>query len=97
MIVVNGCHTCLNEAESLDHLLFALSLWTSTLDWFDYNWILPSCGVSVSGLEFGGGFGQGRIMWKASFLTVLWLIWKERSTRRFEGGVFYGRHYPAQH
>lgn len=33
----------------------------------------------------GVGSAREKIMWKTSFLTVIWTIWKERNSRCYKG------------
>eukprot|EP00268_Persea_americana_P033489 TRINITY_DN33165_c1_g2_i2.p1 TRINITY_DN33165_c1_g2~~TRINITY_DN33165_c1_g2_i2.p1 ORF type:complete len:146 (+),score=9.08 TRINITY_DN33165_c1_g2_i2:242-679(+) len=90
LYIVNACPVCFAGEESIDHLLLncriAQQLWRSTLDWFQVSKPLPN---SLSALfEFwrlGVGFTRERILRNASFLVVIWSIWKERNRRCFEG------------
>ena len=31
------------------------------------------------------GDPRGKVMWRLSFLVLIWMIWKERKSKRFEG------------
>lgn len=88
--IVNGCLMCLHDAETVDHLLLrcevAQFLWNSILPWFDCSWVSHnSMGAFYHTWLLGVGSAKGRVMWKASFLVLIWTIWKERNSRCFEG------------
>lgn len=46
IVIVNACPMCLEDAESVDHLLLASKhadfIWKSNFSWFDFNGRLPS-------------------------------------------------------
>lgn len=87
MIVVN---VCLSVEESIDHLilicLMAFQIWSSVLNWFWCNWVLPRCIFDqFDAWKLQIGSPKGRKMWRLSFFATFWAIWKERNCRCFEG------------
>ena len=91
MKIVNGCPMCLRDEESVDHLLLncksAQSLWMAIIGGFGCCWALPQslppAFPSLKGSTIGDP--RGKVMWRLSFLAVIWTIWRERNSRCFEG------------
>lgn len=83
--IVNGCLMCLQDAETVDHLLLccevAQFLWNWILSWFDCSWVSQnSMGAFYHTWLLGVGSAKGRIMWKASFLVVISGLFGKRGT-----------------
>ena len=75
-----------NTTVTLSMALFfkcicAQLLWKSILDWFGYSGPLLN---SQDQLFESWRMGVG-LMWKLSFLAMIWTIWKERNEHCFEG------------
>ena len=89
-IVVNACFMCLEDEETIDHLLLrcitAVKIWNTVICWFGCSWVFPK-NVQDLFMAWKSPLGphKGKEMWKLSFLVVIWHIWKERNTRCFEG------------
>ncbi|KAL4199260.1 hypothetical protein AMTRI_Chr03g50280 [Amborella trichopoda] len=71
----NRCIMCLNEEETISHLLlhcdFAYSLWSLLIQLFRLSWVLPP-----STQTYEDSFRKsGKILWKASVAATLWHIW----------------------
>jgi len=75
--------------ESINHLMIhcevAKELWSSILNLFGVNWVMP---ISVK--RFDGVLRRsGRVWywygsWRLAPLCVMWCIWRERNARSFE-------------
>ena len=81
---------CLSDEESMNHLLLnckiAQSLWMSVVGWFDCSWALPNSLTELfQAWKNPLGGSRGKVMWRLSFLAMIWTIWKERNSRCFEG------------
>lgn len=64
----------------------ANSIWKTILNWFDYNWVLlRRISALFEAWNLQIGVAKGRIMWRLSFLAIVWAIWKEKNSRCFEG------------
>ena len=80
---------CKCNSESVDHLFLhcpvASELWDMVFGLFGVSWVMP---LSVIGLFacWQGRFGRHRngVIWKVVPLCLMWCIWKERNSRRFE-------------
>lgn len=89
-IVVIGCQMCLEDEETVDHLLlrcsFAMKIWNSVINWFKCKWAMPKA-LQHLFEEWTSLIGskKGKELWKLSFLAVILHIWKERNARCFEG------------
>ena len=64
-IIVNGCPLCLNDEETVHHLLihcpFAHGVWSAIINMYDMNWVMPrtvedlfiQCGLDASSFMEG--------------------------------------------
>ena len=87
---MNGCPMCLRDEESVEHLLLncksAQTIWMAIIGGFDCCWALPhSLPELFQAWKTPIGDPRGKVMWRLSFLLVIWTIWKERNMRCFEG------------
>ncbi|KAL4183553.1 hypothetical protein AMTRI_Chr11g155670 [Amborella trichopoda] len=85
----NGCIMCLNEDETISHLLlhcdFAYSVWSLLIQLFRLSWVLPPSVQAMLTQTYEDGFRKsGKILWKASVAATLWHIWGERTRGYFE-------------
>ena len=90
MTIANGCPMCLRDEESVDHLLLnckeAQSLWRAVVGWFDCRWVFPKSLIELfQAWKEPIGIPRGKELWRFTFLAVIWIIWKERNSRCFEG------------
>lgn len=89
-ILVNACPMELADKESVDHLFLGCKIaqvpWNKVLSQFDCSRILLH---TILGLfkawNLTSYSGKGKMMLKSPFLGVLWIIWKERNSRCFNG------------
>ena len=89
LIIVNACSMCLVDGETVDHSLlhicFAQTLLVLVLGWFGCSWVfLGRLCNSYEAWKLAVGSAEGRINWPVSFVAAIWVLWKERSKRRFE-------------
>lgn len=89
-MVVNACPMCLAGEETLDHLLLsckvAQALWRSVLiRLFGCSWVLHRHHRELfKEWYLLPGSVKGRIMWRSSFLVIIWTIWREWNSRCFD-------------
>eukprot|EP00268_Persea_americana_P041537 TRINITY_DN4143_c1_g1_i4.p1 TRINITY_DN4143_c1_g1~~TRINITY_DN4143_c1_g1_i4.p1 ORF type:complete len:133 (-),score=13.21 TRINITY_DN4143_c1_g1_i4:185-583(-) len=81
---------CLEDEESVDNLLLtcrcAGKIWNSVISWFGCTWVMLECLHQLfEAWRSCIGNPKGKELWKLSFLSVIWHIWKERNARCFEG------------
>lgn len=77
---------CLLDAASVDHVLnckVAKFLWELGLSWFGCLWGVPNSLY----FKLGEWPWTRRLMWKASFIAIIWAIWKGCIACCFEGKV----------
>ena len=94
-ILVNACPMCLEDEETIDHLLLrcnsATKIWNNIISWFGCSWVFPK---NIQDLFMAWKSPQrshqGKEMWNLSFLAVIWHIWRERNARCFEGAATNG-------
>ena len=59
-IVVNACPMCLEDEETIDHLLLrcngAVKIWNTVISWFGCNWVFPN---QIQNLFMAGQIIQG--------------------------------------
>ncbi|XP_057811401.1 uncharacterized protein LOC131025621 [Salvia miltiorrhiza] len=97
MIAPNGCHFCLADEESIDHIMWSCTkvsqIWNTLLDWFGKTELL-SCIDITTFLVFAWNASfssQILSLWKASIITVMWKIWDVRNSVVFEDTHFEAR------
>ena len=89
-IIVNACPMCLEEEETVDHLLLsckcAIKIWNSVISWFGCKWALPELLQQLfEAWKPPIGSKKGKELWKLLFLSAIWHILKERNARCFGG------------
>ena len=90
LVLVNACPLCLQDEESVEHLLLKCSfthrVWTTVLDSFGCRWVLPNSLLALFEAWINPPVApRGKEMWNWSFVAVIWTVWKERNSRCFEG------------
>ena len=86
---LDWCYMCKCNGELVDHLflhcLVAMDLWAMVFGSFEVSWVMPQ---SVVGLLacWQGRFGRHRncYIWLMVPHCLLWYLWRERNSRRFE-------------
>lgn len=77
VVIVSAYPVCLAGEETVDHLMLncwvAQQVWRSVLWWFGCGWVLP---YTLGHLFEAWKMGVGTVVWKLSFLAVIWSIWK---------------------
>lgn len=88
MIVTNACPLCFVAEETVNHIMLncrmSEQVWNSIARCFDCSLVMPH-GLFEAWLLFPRA-SKYRIMWRLSFLAIIWVIWKERNRHCFEGG-----------
>uniref|UniRef100_A0A2N9EXD0 Reverse transcriptase domain-containing protein n=1 Tax=Fagus sylvatica TaxID=28930 RepID=A0A2N9EXD0_FAGSY len=88
--IVDWCCMCKHSGESPNHLLLqcetAQSLWSMVFCLFGVIWVMPGSVVEVMA-SWMGSFRKSRHadVWGAVPLCVMWVLWRERNLRVFEG------------
>jgi hypothetical protein len=88
--IVDWCCLCKSSGELPDHLLlhctFAQAIWSLVFCLFGISWVMPARVVDLLS-SWMGGFGKSRsaLVWGAVPHCVMWLLWRERNNRVFEG------------
>jgi hypothetical protein len=73
------CCICKTSGESTDHLLIhceiARELWSSILDLFSVNWVMPRWMIDML-VSWGGQVGRGIVMevQRLSHLCLMWFL-----------------------
>lgn len=68
------------------HCSLATILWWDMFSWFRMSWTMPR---SVKELLFcckDGRSGRKCRAWGVVLLALMWIVWRERNRRAFEGG-----------
>ncbi|KAJ9684352.1 hypothetical protein PVL29_016699 [Vitis rotundifolia] len=87
--LANRCFMCLEEEETIDHLLFHCSrtriLWDLLFTLFGVTWVLPSS-VRETLLSWHGSFvGKKRKKaWRVAPFHIFWTVWKARNRLAFK-------------
>ncbi|RVW30599.1 LINE-1 reverse transcriptase-like [Vitis vinifera] len=87
--LANRCFLCLENEETIDHLLLHCSrtkvLWDLLFTLFGVSWVLPSS-VKETLLSWHGSFvGKKRKkVWRAAPLHIFWTVWKARNCLAFK-------------
>ena len=87
--IVDWFCMCKHSGESPNHLLHceaAQSLWSMVFCLFGVVWVMPSSVVEVMA-SWMGSFRKSHHaeVWGAVPLCVMWVLWRERNLRVFEG------------
>ena len=69
------------------HSEYSRELWYMGLCLFGVQWVMPCRVVDLLAVWTGrcGKFSRGGNCWKAIPLCLMWIIWRERNNRAFEG------------
>ncbi|RVW62551.1 putative ribonuclease H protein [Vitis vinifera] len=87
--LANRCFLCLENEETIEHLLLHCSrtrvLWDLLFTILGVSWVLP-CSVKETLLSWHGSFvGKKRKkMWRAAPLHIFWTVWKARNCLAFK-------------
>ena len=81
---------CKHSGESPNHLLLhceiAQSLWSMVFCLFRVVWVMPGSVVEVMASWMGSFRNSSNAkVWGAVPLCVMWVLWRERNLRVFEG------------
>jgi hypothetical protein len=88
--IVDWCCLCKSSGEWPDHLLlhcpFAQAIWSLVFCLFGISWVMPARVIDLL-TSWMGGFGKSRLafVWGVVPHCVMWLLWRERNNRVFEG------------
>ncbi|WJZ80362.1 hypothetical protein VitviT2T_000290 [Vitis vinifera] len=87
--LANRCFLCLENEETIDHLLLHCSrtkvLWDLLFTFFGVSWVLPYS-VKETLLSWHGSFvGKKRKkVWRVAPLHIFWTVWKARNRLAFK-------------
>jgi hypothetical protein len=90
LAIVEWCCMCKSCGESPNHLVLhcvvAQSLWSLVFCLFAVDWVMPEWVVELLA-SWMGAFHNSREAggWGAVPLCLMWVIWRERNQRVFEG------------
>ncbi|KAL4204372.1 hypothetical protein AMTRI_Chr01g109510 [Amborella trichopoda] len=90
MPIPNRCVLCQCEEESNSHLFIhcntAHKIWGHILQLCGVQWVmLPTVKELLSSYPASHWLKAGRTLWKAAGAAIVWIIWKERNSRIFQG------------
>jgi hypothetical protein len=90
LCIVDWCCMCKHSGESPNHLLLhcetAQSLWSMVFCLFGVVWVMPRSVVEVMASWMGSFRKSSHAdVWGAVPLCVMWVLWRERNLRVFEG------------
>ncbi|KAL4184979.1 hypothetical protein AMTRI_Chr10g228290 [Amborella trichopoda] len=88
--IPNRCALCECEEESNLHLFllcgFSSDLWDRVLQLFGIHWVTPPSVKAHLTCNFDSCWPKaGRILWKATVVATIWVLWLERNSRIFRG------------
>ena len=87
--LANRCFLCLENEETIDHLLLHCSrtkvLWDLLFTLFGVSWVLPSS-VKETLLSWHGSFvgKKCKKVWRVAPLHIFWTVWKARNCLAFK-------------
>ena len=87
--LANRCFMCLENEETIDHLLLhcskARALWELLFTLVGVSWVLPSS-VRETLLSWHGSFvsKKRKKVWRAAPLHIFWTVWKTRNRLAFK-------------
>ena len=90
VLVINWCCMCKRSAKMVDHLVLhcssARELWSMVFSLFGIQWTMPK-GVTELLACWQVGLGQYQCIeiWKAILRHLMWCLWQETNSKRFEG------------
>jgi hypothetical protein len=88
IIIVDRCHLCKRDGETVDHLLLhcdvASTLWNHVFSRFGMSWVMPRRVVDLFSCWWKAGRSRSAAVLKMVPICILWCVWKERNTRCFE-------------
>ena len=89
-MVVDWCCMCKRNRETLDHLLLncpiSQELWNMLCFLFGVHWVMPRSLVELIA-TWSQKFHKPKtkVLWSMIPHCLMWVIWRERNTRTFEG------------
>ncbi|RVW92839.1 LINE-1 retrotransposable element ORF2 protein [Vitis vinifera] len=85
------CMLCMKQGETVDHLFLhcplTMGLWYRLFQLTKIDWVPPRSIFDMLSTNFNG-FGsskRGIVLWQAACIALLWVVWRERNARIFEG------------
>ncbi|XP_071709257.1 uncharacterized protein [Rutidosis leptorrhynchoides] len=83
------CAWCLNEVETIDHLLMHCSwsskIWTDLFRWWNFRWVLPES-ILLFSFDWYNGMGiKANKFWRLIGPATMWAIWIARNDYIFNG------------
>ncbi|XP_071712696.1 uncharacterized protein [Rutidosis leptorrhynchoides] len=83
------CNWCMNEDETIEHLLlhcpWSFKIWAELFRWWNLRWIIP-CSVEAFSFDWFYGMGlNASKYWKLIGPATLWAIWIARNDFIFKG------------
>lgn len=85
----NLCPLCKSEPEDVSHLMihcaFSQSIWAWWLNLWGLKWVWPeNLELAFSQWFFPSKLSFFKKIWLASFMVIVWSLWKERNNRTFK-------------
>lgn len=87
---ISWCYyMCKCSGEEVDHLLLhgtvASGLWRVVLNFFGVQWVMPRTVKDMLHSRASRRRRRRQTAWKVAPFALMWIVWRERNMRAFEG------------
>ena len=87
------CLLCMESGEMVDHIFLhcplSLRLWHKLFNLVHMDWVPPRsiCDMIIISCRGLRNSNRGKVLWQFACLALMWVVWRERNARIFEGKV----------